>query len=139
MTQVNLGVNRRTKRDGLLGYDVHDSCRHSSFSWRRWMASAQHCTAPGTAPRCRMAAAQAGYTLIEVLVVAAIFVTVMGALVAPMVTSANVQKRDTNYAYAQQEARTGLDGMVSQIRQAWAILSTDPNAVEMDVNLNGTA
>jgi hypothetical protein len=29
--------------------------------------------------------------------------------------------------------------MVSQIRQAWVILSADPNAVEMNVNLNGVA
>jgi prepilin-type N-terminal cleavage/methylation domain-containing protein len=82
---------------------------------------------------------QCGYTLIEVLVVASVLVLVIGALMAPMVTSANVQKRDTNYAYAQQEARTGLDSMVAQIRQAWAILSTQPNAVEMNVNLNGVA
>jgi type II secretory pathway pseudopilin PulG len=75
----------------------------------------------------------------EVLVATLLLSVVAGALMAPLVLSQRVQLRDSNYAYAQQEARTGLDSMVSQVRQAWAILSTDLNAVEMNVNLNGTA
>jgi prepilin-type N-terminal cleavage/methylation domain-containing protein len=80
-----------------------------------------------------------GFTLIEMLVVTLLLSLVVAALVGPMVTSARVQNRDASYAAAQQEGRTGLDSMVSQIRQAGAILSTDSNAVEMNVSLNGTA
>jgi hypothetical protein len=66
-------------------------------------------------------------------------VLVIGAIMAPLVGAQRGQTRDANYAAAQQEARTGLDGLVSQVRQAWVVLSTSPNSVEMNVNLNGTA
>jgi prepilin-type N-terminal cleavage/methylation domain-containing protein len=92
---------------------------------------------PKTAPA--MVRDQAGFTLLEVLVVMLLLSLIVGALMAPMVLSIKDQTRDANYAYAQQNARTGLDSMVSQIRQAWAILSSGPNAVQLNVNLNGVA
>lgn len=92
---------------------------------------------PKTAPS--MLRDQAGFTLLEVLVVMLLLSLVVGALMAPMVLSIKDQTKDANYAYAQQNARTGLDSMVSQIRQAWSILSSSPNSVEMDVNLHGVA
>ena len=82
---------------------------------------------------------QAGFTLVEILVAIILFSIVIGALMAPIVLSIKDQTRDANYAWAQQSARTELDSMVSQIRQAWSILSSGPNAVEMNVNLNGVA
>ncbi len=82
---------------------------------------------------------QAGFTLLEVLVVILLLSLVVGALMSPMVLSIKNQTKDANYAYAQQNARTGLDAMVSQIRQAWSILSSGPNEVEMNVNLHGVA
>jgi hypothetical protein len=87
----------------------------------------------------RFTTGQGGFTVMEMAVASAVLVLVVGALMAPMITSASVQSRDSNYAYAQQEARTGLDSMVAQIRQAWAILGTTPNSVEMNVNLAGVA
>jgi hypothetical protein len=72
------------------------------------------------------------------LVVISMLVIVVGALMVPMVVGQRTQARDANYAFAQQEGRTGLDAVISQVRQAWAILSTGPNSVEMNVNVNGT-
>jgi len=80
-----------------------------------------------------------GFTLVEVLVVSTLLVVVIGALMVPLVVGQRQQLKNANYAYAQQQARTGLDSMVSQIRQAWSIASTDPNAIDMNVNLNGVA
>jgi prepilin-type N-terminal cleavage/methylation domain-containing protein len=61
---------------------------------------------------------QAGFTLVEVLVVATL-VSIVGALLMwPLVLSGRAQQRDANYAYSQQEARTGLESMVAQIREA---------------------
>jgi prepilin-type N-terminal cleavage/methylation domain-containing protein len=101
---------------------------------------------PSSSPTCspslravKASRGECGYTLIELLVVVALLAVVVGTLMAPLVTTQRAQTRDANYAAAQQEARTGLDGMVSQVRQAWAILSTGPNSVEMNVNLGGTA
>jgi prepilin-type N-terminal cleavage/methylation domain-containing protein len=88
-------------------------------------------------PDRAIASGQAGFTLIELLVVLAIVVIVFSALLVPIVTAQNVQSRDAEYAYAQQNARTGLDAMVHQIRQAYAVLSTTPNAIEFNVSLNG--
>ncbi len=89
--------------------------------------------------RRSLAPAESGFTLIEVLMVAALLSLVVGALMAPIVLSQRIENRDANYAYSQQEARTGLDAMVSQVRQAWEIISTSANSVEMNVNLNGVA
>jgi type II secretory pathway pseudopilin PulG len=82
---------------------------------------------------------EAGFTLIEVLVVCLLTAVVIGAVMTPVVVSANNQKRDANYSYAQEAARAGLDSMVSQIRQATSILASTPNSIEMNVNLQGTA
>jgi type II secretory pathway pseudopilin PulG len=76
--------------------------------------------------------------LVEMLVVIALLVAVGGALMVPLITAQHVQARDSDYAYAQQTARAGLDGMVHQIRQAYAVLSTTPNSIEFDVSLAGT-
>jgi prepilin-type N-terminal cleavage/methylation domain-containing protein len=84
-------------------------------------------------------AAERGFTIFEVLVAAVLFAIVLGALLEPLEVSQRTQVRDINYAYAQQEERTGLDSMVSQIRQAYAVLSTTSNAIEINVNLNGVA
>ncbi len=87
----------------------------------------------------RPARGEDGFTLVELLVVILLLTVVAGALMGPLTLSQRIENRDSNYAAAQRQARTGLDSMVSQIRQAWVILSTDPNAVEMNVNLNGVA
>lgn len=81
---------------------------------------------------------EAGFTLIEVLVAILLLVLLLGLLMGPLVGSQRVANRDVNYAFAQQNARTGLDSMVSQIRQAIKIESAGANQVELDVNLQGT-
>jgi prepilin-type N-terminal cleavage/methylation domain-containing protein len=81
---------------------------------------------------------QHGFTLIEVLVVCLLLTVVLGAITAPLVTSQASETRDANYSYAQEKSRAGLDSMVSQVRQATAILASTPNSVEMNVNLRGT-
>jgi type II secretory pathway pseudopilin PulG len=90
-------------------------------------------------PALRPAKNENGYTLVEVLVVSTLLVAVIGALMVPLVVAQRHQVKTADYAYAQQQARTSLDSMVSQIRQAWSIASTDPNAIDMNVNLNGVA
>lgn len=84
-----------------------------------------------------MANQQAGFTLVEMLVAIVLLIIVCSALLDALVSSQRVQSRDAEYAFAQQNARTGLDSMVRQIRQAYAVLSTTPNAIEFNVSLNG--
>jgi prepilin-type N-terminal cleavage/methylation domain-containing protein len=92
---------------------------------------------PKTAPALRRG--QAGFSLIELLVVILLLSVVLGAVMSPLVLAVKTQSTDAIYAYAQQSARTGLDSMVSQIRQAWAILSSGPNDVQMNVTIAGAA
>jgi prepilin-type N-terminal cleavage/methylation domain-containing protein len=85
------------------------------------------------------ARSEAGFTLIEVLVVCVLTAVVLAAVATPIVVSAHNQKRNANYSYVQEQSRAGLDSMVSQIRQATSILSSTPNSIEMNVNLRGSA
>jgi prepilin-type N-terminal cleavage/methylation domain-containing protein len=93
---------------------------------------------PQAAGFVRLGTQQSGFTLVETLVVVVVLIIVCSALVAPLVSSQGVQARDAEYAYSQQNARTGLDGMVHQIRQAYAVLSTTPNSIEFNVSLSGS-
>ena len=86
----------------------------------------------------RSAREEQGFTLIELLIVISLLAVVLGALLTPLISAQNTLNASTNYAYAQQEARTGLDAMVSQIRQATQINSDGPNFIDMNVTLQGT-
>jgi prepilin-type N-terminal cleavage/methylation domain-containing protein len=81
-----------------------------------------------------------GFTLVEVLVSISLLAVVLGLLMIPIVGSQRIERRDENYAYSQQEARTGIESMVAQIRQATAILSQpSQNAVVFNITLAGHA
>jgi prepilin-type N-terminal cleavage/methylation domain-containing protein len=80
-----------------------------------------------------------GFTLVEILVVISLLSIVLAVLMGPMIDSQRIANRQFNYAAAQQSARTGLDSMVAQIRQATAIIASGPNFVEMNVNLQGVS
>ena len=82
---------------------------------------------------------EGGFTLMEMLVSMLILTVVVGAIMSALVFTQKTETRDANYTFAQNDARSQLDGMVSQIRQAWNIVSSGPNFVDMDVNLNGTS
>lgn len=81
---------------------------------------------------------EAGFSLIELLVVAGLLAVVLGTLMQPLILSQRIETRDTNYDTAQQNARTGLDSMVAQIRQATAF-TPSINAVVINVTLQGVA
>jgi prepilin-type N-terminal cleavage/methylation domain-containing protein len=80
-----------------------------------------------------------GYTLTEMLIAMLILTVVVGGIMSALVFTQKTENRDANYTFAQNDARSQLDLMVSQIRQAWNIISSGPNFVDMDVNLNGTS
>jgi type II secretory pathway pseudopilin PulG len=100
-------------------------------------ASSTRPLVPVARPAVNAVAAEDGYTIIEVLVVCLLLAVVIGALMDPIILGQRTQSRDSNYAYAQQEERTGLDSMVSQIRQATSIISSGANYVQMTITLHG--
>ena len=64
---------------------------------------------------------QSGMTLIELLVAAALLTIVLGATLAPMNTSATIEKRDVALAEAIRDGQIGLQRMVREVRQAYSI------------------
>jgi type II secretory pathway pseudopilin PulG len=82
---------------------------------------------------------QEGFTLLEVIIGMALTVLLVGVLMTPVVLATRHQVSDSNYTWAQQRARTGLNEIVRQVRQSWQILSASPNAVEMNVTQAGVS
>jgi len=80
-----------------------------------------------------------GFTLVELLVVMSMFIVVLGATLNILLDSSRVQTRDSAWAYAIQNARTGLAEMTHEIRQASGVNSDDPNFVDFNLTLAGTA
>jgi prepilin-type N-terminal cleavage/methylation domain-containing protein len=91
-------------------------------------------------PPTASGSAEAGFTLIEVIVVATLLAVVAAVLMTPMILTSKVQARQTNYAFAQQQARSAVESMVAQVRQASAINTPDSNTnmIDMNVYLGGT-
>jgi prepilin-type N-terminal cleavage/methylation domain-containing protein len=84
--------------------------------------------------------ADAGFTLVEILVVVALLVTVLGLVMAPLTLSMRQESTNANYAFAEQQARTAIEAIVAQVRQANAMITTDAssNIIDMNVTLNGS-
>ncbi len=83
---------------------------------------------------------EVGFTLVEILVVVALLVTVLGLLMAPLTMSMRQESTNANYAFAQQRARTAIEAIVAQVRQANAMFTTSAtsNIIDMNVTLNGS-
>lgn len=71
------------------------------------------------------------------LMAAAITALVLGALMGPLVQAGRDQARETSYTYAQQRARTALNEIIRQVRQAWQVLAAGPNSVEFNLYQGG--
>ncbi|HWX74040.1 MAG TPA: prepilin-type N-terminal cleavage/methylation domain-containing protein [Solirubrobacteraceae bacterium] len=78
----------------------------------------------GTRARARLRA-ESGYTLIELLVACVIGVTVLSATFAVLLSSQQVQARDSEWALVLQEDRAGLARMMHDMRQATKVESAE--------------
>jgi prepilin-type N-terminal cleavage/methylation domain-containing protein len=85
---------------------------------------------PSPSGVARRAREQAGFTLIEVLIVALLLGAVMVPIMNGLVFEGNQTPVDTSYAQAIGQETAGLQQMVQEIRQAYAIESTngDPSS-----------
>lgn len=85
--------------------------------------------------RRRLVDDQSGMTLIELLVAAALLTIVLGATLAPMNTSATIEKRDVAWAEAIRDGQIGLQRMVREVRQAYSVQGASPNSLDFKVYL----
>jgi type II secretory pathway pseudopilin PulG len=79
-----------------------------------------------------------GITIIEVLVVGALGLVVLGATLAPLVTTQRAEIRATAWQDQLQATNVQEAGMLHEIRQAYGILSTTPNSIDFLISTNGT-
>jgi prepilin-type N-terminal cleavage/methylation domain-containing protein len=83
-------------------------------------------------------AAEDGFTLIEVLMVAALLAVVVTATLTPFEFAQTQTPKDVEYAKAITDASTGLQRMMSDIRQAYRIEATTPNSIEFNAVENSS-
>lgn len=80
-----------------------------------------------------------GFTLPEVLVVAALLAVVLGGLLSALETAARVAPRGFEYGAAVQEVGDGVSRIVRELRQADRVVATTPNSVTFDATYGSSA
>ncbi len=79
----------------------------------------------------------AGLTLIELLIAAALAITLLGVTLAVLESSQRIQARDTEFALTLQEGRVGLARMLHEIRQASKIEEANANSIFFLATIGG--
>ncbi|GAC1438152.1 MAG: hypothetical protein NVSMB51_13540 [Solirubrobacteraceae bacterium] len=82
---------------------------------------------------------EGGFMLIELLVVTAVLIVVVGATLALLDTGTRAENRDQEYAAEVAAAQVGLARMTREIRQASSVTSANPNSIDFFVTLGGQA
>lgn len=80
---------------------------------------------------------ESGFMLMELLVVVALFMVVVGATVSLLDVGSRSASRDQAFADEISAAEAGLGGMVHEIRQATSVTATTPNYIDFVVTLAG--
>lgn len=86
----------------------------------------------------RRLASESGFTLIEVLVVAAILAAVLTATLAPFEFEQKQTTKNVEYTRSVSDASTGLQNMMRELRQAYRVNSTTPNSVDFNAVINSS-
>lgn len=94
---------------------------------------------PAGPPPSRALRRQEGFTLVELLMAAALSVIVLGGVLSALEHSQNAQSRDQEWALVIQEGRTGLSRMVREMRQAYSIRSDSHSAIDFYATIGGTS
>jgi hypothetical protein len=81
--------------------------------------------------------ADAGYTLIEMLIASALAITLLSATFAILESSQRIQARDTEFALTLQEGRVGVARMLREIRQASKVEEANANSIFFLATLGG--
>ena len=83
------------------------------------------------------ARAEAGFTLVELLVAMGLLLVVLGAALALFDSSNTIAARDQERTHAIREAQVGVYAMTKELRQAYSIVSSSPYLIEVHVWKNG--
>jgi prepilin-type N-terminal cleavage/methylation domain-containing protein len=80
-----------------------------------------------------------GFSLIELLVVVALLVVVLGATFTLLAVGTRTATRDQAFANEIADAEAGVGRMVHEIRQASSVTATTPNSIDFLVTIGGQA
>jgi prepilin-type N-terminal cleavage/methylation domain-containing protein len=80
-----------------------------------------------------------GYSLIELMVVAALLAVVLGAILTLAEATQRIAPQETERAHVIREAQVGLDRMTRELRQAYAAPAVSGSTVEASVLGRGGA
>jgi prepilin-type N-terminal cleavage/methylation domain-containing protein len=78
-----------------------------------------------------------GYTLLEVLLVAAVLAVVLGALLAFLGTNQKLAHKDSERSSVIRETQVGLDRMTRELRHAYQVVSNTAYALEVRAVVQG--
>ena len=90
----------------------------------------------GRGGRSRLAE-EAGFSLIELLIVAVLSVGLLGGTFTLLESSQRIQARDTELALTLQEGRVGMARMVHEIRQASKVEEANANSIYFLATIGG--
>jgi prepilin-type N-terminal cleavage/methylation domain-containing protein len=76
---------------------------------------------------------QGGFTLIELLVATAIFLILLGAVLALLSSSTKVSAQDQERTHAIRDTQVGVYEMTRELRQAYSLVQTTPHKIEVHV------
>jgi prepilin-type N-terminal cleavage/methylation domain-containing protein len=74
-----------------------------------------------------------GFTLVELLVATSIFLILVGAVGALLVSSKNVTAQDQERTHAIRDAQVGVYRMTRELRQAYSLVQTTSHKIEVHV------
>lgn len=74
-----------------------------------------------------------GFSLVEVLLVASVLAVVLGAILSLSATTAKLAPNDDERALVLEEARTGLNGMTRELREATSVGSTSDYSFQVNL------
>lgn len=85
----------------------------------------------------RRAQSEGGFTVVELLVVMALLLIVVGATFSLLEFGARTAARDNQFANEIAAGQSGLSRMVHEIRQASSVTATTPNSIDFLVTIGG--
>lgn len=80
---------------------------------------------------------EAGFVLMELLVVVGLFLVVVGATLTLLAVGTRSATRDQAFADEISSSESGLGQMVHEIRQATSVTATTPNSIDFVATLGG--
>jgi prepilin-type N-terminal cleavage/methylation domain-containing protein len=82
---------------------------------------------------------EAGFTLIEVLLVASILAVVLGAILSLSATSQKLAPRDQEWAFTLRDAQVALHGMTRELRGTYVLNAGGATSMDATVMANGVS